>query len=823
MAVNPYDTNYDEEGLYTEDELFSPDEGTPMLANADRYDLGLHLNKQIEELCDKLKVSAGYCLEDNRLAGRLHHRTMAHCSTTTVEQYLTMFIHQLTTCVGEFISDHITELEHICAQYQHSEEYERLLNGGILPAKRLFDTYVLKNEALNMYENPVHMFLRIAAFCASECEATPCLKQTVQYLMNTQNPDSMLVLKYFFEAISSQLICCATPIMRSAGVVNGNLASCYILNPTLDCEKATMNMFTQELMPLLLAQSGVGISVTKFSQGAKSIHGLLNLLNSSVEFLNDRNVRPVSVAAYMELWHFQIQEFLVVKLPETPNRCGSIFQGVCIPELFFKLYNDNPMNMWYLFDPKVAYMLPDLYGEKFNQCYYQLISQGKAASCVTCKSIMFTLISTMIKTGTPYILYKEAMNEHHWYEPQGQAINCANLCAEIIQSPHNVTSVCNLANICLPRCLEVDSEVSPCENPFKPLYKNKHWKFSFQKLKHAVEVATMVVNCAIMGGTHASPGVARGQQDRSMGLGVQGLSDVFAILGHTYCDPASEELDTAIFEHMYYHAVKTSHAIVRRGNGAPYQGWEQSKLAAGEFHWESWKDVKPTIHMELWNDLRHEIQKCGTFNCQFIALMPTAGTSQVTGHSESFYPNYGNVVSHVSNKEEIMRSNMVFFESVDPADIRDVRASGGNVGEMSVELSKKYERFKTAFDYNPYEQIRRARARAPFIDQSQSFSLFLKETHVQKASFLKDLILFGAQQGLKTLVYYCRIQKCANLASLECLSKPGLFSHREAKEEESTANVMLSNAKILRAQGTKGEDLATAPQCNLSEYCVHCE
>lgn len=782
------------------------------------------LSNKIQELLNSLKISAAYNLEDNRLAGRLYHKLMRDNTTQTVEQYLSVFVDDLTACVRGFMYTYMAELNVICSNYQHSAAYHRILNNGILPATRLYDTYLLKSEDEDMYESIPHMFMRIAVFCACECEATLCFKKTIQHLTGVPDLSPLSIFSYFFDALSCQLVCCATPIMRCAGVNAGYLASCYILSPSLYSEEAAVTMLTTELMPLLLAKSGIGLSVTRFSQGSKGINNFLRVLNSCVEYVNDQNIRPVSVAVYMELWHYQICEFLSVKLPETPHRCGSIFQAVCIPQLFFDLYNENPLNEWYLFDPAIAFELPKLYGDKFVDCYYKLVQQKQYSGKVTCKALLFSLITTLVKTGTPYILKKESINKHHWFETQGCAINCANLCAEVIQAPNNVTSVCNLANVCLPHCLEVDESAGFENSVGQPRYQNKVWRFSFEKLQKAVEVATLVVNCAIMGGECATSGVMRGQKDKSMGLGVHGLADVFSILNLEYMQEAAEKLDIKIFENMYYHAVKTSSVIVMEGGGSPHHNWEKSKLAAGQFHWEGWENVTPTIALDVWNELRKRVKRHGTFNSQFLALMPTAGTSQLTGYSESFYPIFSNVSSHVSNKAEVLRANFVFLESVLPGDLEIVRACSAEVNNMPEELQHRYRVFRTAFDYNPKDQLLRVRKRAPFVDQSQSCSLFLKEEHVQKASFLKDLLLYGAALDLKTIIYYCRIQKTCSLSSLGCVLNGNQSSAvTQVNIGKNQVSGEASSASVGESTGTKGSSAQPTEQCAATCECLHCQ
>lgn len=745
-----------------------------------------------ESLINLLKVSAAWDFDANSLAGRLEHYLHQPKTTTTIKHYLSVFGSVLTNEVCQFLQNNNVELDAMCSAFKHSQDYERLLGIGILSAKRFYDTYLLKTKDPVIYESPVHFYMRQAVFCTCQVLKNDCFKITIQENVDMNWHDEirtdMDFVRYFFKPLATQLICCSTPVMRSAGVRDANLASCFIMSPDMSTETSAREALFDELPELLASKSGVGIDVTRFSFEGKNVTSCLKLISAETEYYNDRNVRPVGVAAYIELWHAQCQEFLSAKLPENPDRCNSLFQGVCIPNLFFEMYKKDPTDDWYFFDSTKASRLTGLYGDDFDKEYLRLVEQSDYVGCLSVKSVMFSLINTIIKTGTPYIILKDACNKHHWCQTQGDAINCANLCAEIIQqSQPGKTSTCNLVNICLPRCLKTDNEWSKyCKTGTdNEPSRGNNLRFCEEELKKATEVAVFIVNAVIAGGTCPTEGVYTAQSERSMGIGVHGLADVFADLGYTYIDNESEELNVRIFELMYFWALKTSHDIVYIGGGKPFKGWEKSKLANGRFHWNGWDRVLLTaVSQYEWDDLSDKIYEHGVFNSQFIALMPTVGSSQLTGMSESFYPFYGNMTSKVSNKEEIMRPNLTFLKHVRKQDLELIRYYSGDVYRFPPTPRQRYKRFLSAFDYDPECYIRMARARAPFVDQSQSMSLFLKEGNVKNASYLKNLLVLGYELGLKTLMYYCRVQKESKLSELECLSIKYNSNNYDSDEQE---------------------------------------
>lgn len=759
-----------------------------------------------EETLNSLKISGAWNLADNVRAGRLIHEAKASQVTKTVEEYLLVFENNLTGLVSDFLTNRAKKLDAIIKTFTSSPDYDRLLDRGHLAAVRYYDTYAMTSADGSMFESLPHFYMRIAAFCSTECTRRDPLKKTLKTMTLLDGrpvKHEIDCFLYFFQLLTKLLIIPPTPVLRGAGTRKSNLSSCFILSPELSSERRVVDRIMGDLSEVLKAKSGVGLNLSNFSQDGKSILSLLKVVNSQVEYFNDKNKRPVSVAAYLEIWHSQIQEFLSARMPENPDRCGAVFQGLCIPSLFFEMYDEDPDGMWYLFDPAHAPQLVMLYGQSFNEEYLRLVVEKKYSATVPLKALLFQLINCIIKTGSPYIICKDACNKHHWRETQGAAINSSNLCAEIIQqASEKSTAVCNLANVCLPSCVRTDRRVGVM--------------FDFALLQAAVEGCVLMINASMGATLDSVESVIRGQSARSMGIGVHGLADVFALLGWDYLDQHSALLDKGIFESLYYHAVRMSNLIVLVGGGKPFPGWEESNLANGKFHWEGWKDAEPTsVSHREWTVLRAKVTGVGTYNSQFIALMPTVGCSQLTGYSESFNPFFANIVSKVTNKEEVLRPNLTFLSRIEEDDRPQIRLCVGEVSKLPEPLRRKYSNFLSAFDMDPEDLIKRSRARAPYVDQSQSFSFFLKEELACSAKYLKKLLFLGHSLGLKTIMYYCRIKKITEMSDLECLAgkaEMGELGYGADSTKESSA--------CSYKEGGHGDR-----QCTVTDpsTCSHCQ
>ncbi|UNZ86690.1 ribonucleotide reductase large [Murine herpesvirus strain 4556] len=767
----------------------------------------------IDAAIAELKLMAGHSHEANVLAGRLLHFKMREVCTQTVAQFLDAFSSVLDEGLCAFIGNYSQSLDEMVQRYV-SGGFAAVKENGYLAAARFYDTYVLRNDV--KYESVPHMFMRISAFCAYHCIQNECLFKTLKHMeLDRGNvvENAMDLITYFFEMIASQQVCCATPVMRSAGLRDANLSSCFIFAPALDSEEKTVDAVFSELTKLLACKSGVGMDLSTYSHG-KNLHAVLKALDGQITYFNDHNIRPVSVAAYMEIWHTNIMDFLTAKLPENPERCGNLFQGVCIPEIFFRTYKNDPESNWYLFDPKKAEVLTNTYGYMFSIAYAGLVEQGAYEAVVPIKSVMFALVSCIIKTGGPYILNKKAINRHDWHEwstHQYRAINCANLCAEVIQYPGENVSTCNLANICLPKCLEDDKFVSG-----KSCLLTYEREFSIERLERATEAAVFIINACIHGGTLPTQRARRGQSDRSMGIGVQGLADTFAMMGLGYFDAGSEILDQKIAETLYFNALNTSINLVKIGKGEPYANYEQSKHSIGVLHWHDWDMCSPMVYTrDEWEDLARSCEVHGVYNSQFVAYMPTAGTGQITGYSDSFYPFYSSMSSKVSNKEEILRPNMTLMSRMSDSEVQTLRECNWDIAKLPEPLLQKYRIFLSAFDYEPSLYVRRAMLRAPFIDQSQSMTLFLNEDYASSASNIKNLLMYGWECGLKTLMYYCRIRKTATSNEFECVRRNSQQKYVNCADGEGAGGEEPSE-NCIKAEGAT---------CSLSvgASCLHCQ
>lgn len=311
-------------------------------------------------------------------------------------------------------------------------------------------------------------------------------------------------------------------------------------------------------------------------------------------------------------------------------------------------------------------------------------------------------------------------------------------CAEIIEySDAKESAVCNLASICLPAFV-ADKQ------------------FDFEKLASVTRDAIINLNEVIDGNFYPTEKTkASNARHRPVGLGVQGMADVFFKLGLPYASPEAKALDSKILETMYFHALDASCDLAKE-KGA-YETFADSPLSQGLFQFDLWgKEASSDLD---WAGLKEKIQKYGVRNSLLLALMPTASTSQIFGNTESFEPITSNLYKRQTLAGEFVVVNRYLIQELEALDLwtpemreKIVREGGSiqNIAEIPAHLR---DVFKTVWEISQRDLIDHAAARGPFVCQSQSMNLYFA-----KASFgtINSALFYGWKQGLKTGVYYTR-------------------------------------------------------------------
>ena len=326
-------------------------------------------------------------------------------------------------------------------------------------------------------------------------------------------------------------------------------------------------------------------------------------------------------------------------------------------------------------------------------------------------------------------------------------------CSEIIEyTSSSETAVCNLGSLALPRFVKGDT-------------------FDFEALRKYTAILTRNLDIVIDKTYYPTSRCSRSNfRHRPIGIGVQGLADVFALLRIPWTSTRATELNREIFENIYFAAATESmlrssceewRGLALNGNNC-YRSFEGSPVSQGKMQYHLWGETPKTTYLN-WSALE-KLCAGGMRNSLLIALMPTASTSQILGNNECIEPFTSNMYSRRVLAGEFMVVNKYLVEDLVrlglwTSEIRtEIIANGGSVQSIEKIPADLRELYRTVWEIPMKTIINLSRDRAPFVCQSQSLNLFIAEPTASKVS---SMHFYAWKAGLKTGCYYLRTKAAA--------------------------------------------------------------
>jgi len=466
---------------------------------------------------------------------------------------------------------------------------------------------------------------------------------------------------------------------------------------------------------------------------------MLRHVNATIRYVNQGGKRRGSAAIYLEPWHADIEDFIDIRKTtgDDERRCHDLFPAMWIPDLFMKRLERN--EDWTLFSPDEAPGLHEVWGEEFEKLYTKYEQEGRGRKTVKASELMRRIAMSQKETGTPYMLYKDAANSKSNQQNLG-TIKSSNLCTEIIEySSAEETAVCNLASICLPKFV-------------------KHGGVDVERLRQVAYDATVNLNRVI--DKNYYPTVATensNEKHRPIGIGVQGLADVFMMLRIPYDSPEARELNRSMFETIYLGSMQASIDLAEK-DGA-YESYDGSPLSRGLLQFDLWGYKGPLIWEEHWKTVREKLKKHGARNSLLLAPMPTASTSQIFDNYEAFEIHTSNLYKRETLAGEFVVVNKHLVKHMQELGlwsrkmVDKIISSNGSVQgieEIPEDVRKIY---KTVWETSQKVVIDMAADRGVFICQSQSMNIHMANPTLDQ---IASLHLYAWKKGLKTGMYYLR-------------------------------------------------------------------
>jgi len=619
------------------------------------------------------------------------------------------------------------EVLEVSAKVKEDIKHDRDFDFGYFGLKTLEKGYLQKIDG-DIIETPQYLYMRVA--------------------IGIHGHDIDRVLETY-DALSRGLFIHATPTLFNAGTHRPQMSSCFLIANKEDSIDGIYDT-VKECARISKWAGGIGLHVHDVRANKSHIRGtngtsdgiipMLRVYNSTARYVNQAGRRKGSIAVYLEPWHADIMDFLEIRLNQGDEeaRCRDLFSAMWIPDLFMKRVETN--GKWSLFCPDKAKGLSDVYGKEFDELYEKYESEGLATKTIPAVEVWKSIIKSQSETGTPYMLYKDACNEKSNHKHIG-TIKSSNLCTEILEyTDKEETAVCNLASIALPKYVDVEKK-----------------EFNHEELHRVTKMVTRNLNKVIDKNFYPTEnGMRSNMRHRPIGIGVQGLADVFILLRMTFGSEESRKLNRDIFETIYHASLESSCELSEMYG--TYETFKGSPFSKGILQFDMW-DRDPQFSGRYDWDAMRKLVKKGTRNSLLLAPMPTASTSQILGNNECFEPYTTNIYLRrtlagefvVVNKHLVEDLKKIGLWSKEMKDLM-VKANGSvqNIIDIPDDLKELY---KTVWEMSQKTIIDMAADRGVYIDQSQSMNLFVESPTVSK---LSSMHMYAWKTGLKTGMYYLR-------------------------------------------------------------------
>jgi ribonucleoside-diphosphate reductase alpha subunit len=459
---------------------------------------------------------------------------------------------------------------------------------------------------------------------------------------------------------------------------------------------------------------------------------------------NGGGKRNGSFAIYLEPWHADIEIFLQMRKNHGDEelKARDLFYALWIPDLFMERMKTD--GTWTLMCPDECPGLSDVYGDEFNALYTKYETQGKGRRTVKARELWFQVLDAQMETGTPYLLYKDACNRKSNQKNVG-IIKSSNLCTEVVQySDDKETAVCNLASIALPSFVDNSSETIV---------------FDYEKLHNITRVVTENLNSIIDINFYPTPKTERSNfRHRPIGIGVQGLADVFMMMNIPFHSEEAKQINRQIFETIYHGAIEKSCELARKEG--PYETFDGSPASQGILQFDLW-GVNPNEQEQRydWDGLKEKIKMFGLRNSLLVAPMPTASTSQILGFNECIEPITSNIYNRRTLAGEFILANKYLMNDLIELDLwnekikNNIIANHGSIQHIEIIPQHIRDKYKTVWEIPMRHLIDMAADRGAYICQSQSLNLWLEDPNY---SMLTSMHFYSWSKGLKTGIYYLR-------------------------------------------------------------------
>ena len=632
------------------------------------------------------------------------------------------FIQDLTSqgLYGEYILKNYTKEDILELEKELKPERDFIFTySGI---KLLKDRYLVQNYNREILELPQQMFMGIAMHLA----------------IPEKKHKRVMWAKRFYDVLSSLKATMATPTISNARKPFYQLSSCFI-----DTVSDSLNGIYKSLDNFAKVSKfggGMGIYIGKVRALGSPIRGFkgasggiipwVKLFNDTAIAVDQLGVRSGSVAIWLDAWHKDVPEFLQIRTNNGDDRkkAHDVFPGICYPDLFWKLAEENLDATWYMMCPHEiklikGYSLEDYYGSEWEKRYYDCVNDERIEKrTITIRDIVRLIIKSAAETGTPFAFYRDVANKMNPNKHKGM-IYSSNLCTEIMQNMSSIEImqnevldengdkiiiektkagdfvVCNLSSIVLGNINVLDDE----------------------ELDYIIETQIRAMDNVIDLNYYSVPyAEVTNKRYRGIGLGTSGYHHMLANNKIHWNAESHKNFADKVYEKINYYAIKASMNIAKeKGKYNEFEGsdWENGDY----FKFRNYNSKK-------WQKLSEDVKKYGMRNGYLMAVAPNGSTATIAGTSEGIDP----IMSRFYLEEK----------------------KGSIIPKTAPNLSfENFWYYNSAYNIDQSLCVEINGIRQRHIDQGQSFNLYITTEYTMRQ--IMNLYIKACKSNVKS-IYYVR-------------------------------------------------------------------
>ncbi|KYH45880.1 ribonucleoside-diphosphate reductase subunit alpha [Branchiibius sp. NY16-3462-2] len=560
----------------------------------------------------------------------------------------------------------------------------------------------------------------------------------------------------FYRKMASLDYLAAGSTLVNAGTQTPQLSNCFVMQMDDDIEHIATSM--RDVMWLTKGTGGIGLSVTKLRSEGSPIRSNNTASTGPIPFMHtiDSILRAVSrggkkfgaLCFYMENWHLDFPQFLDLRqnAGDPYRRTRTANTAVWISDEFMKrvVADDD----WYLFDPLETPDLVELVGDDFSRRYAEYVALAERGGLRSFKKVRAkeqwkAILVSLQTTSHPWLTWKDTINQRALNDNTG-TIHLSNLCTEITlpQDRDNV-SVCNLASINLSRHL--------VEGQWDWDRLAESTRLAVRQLDNLIDIT----KSSVQQSEHSN------SQNRAIGLGLMGFTDVVERLGLSYASPEAADLIDEVTEFIAWHAIDTSCDLAAE-RGA-YPNFEGSGWSKGLVPFDTLEvleqrrgvpvDVDRTARLD-WDALRTKVRQ-GVRNATLMAIAPTASIGLVAGTTPGLDPQFSQLFSRATSAGKFLEVNRNLVAALQERGLWEqvreelLRAQGdlSAVPGIPEDLLTTYQ---TSFQLPPDAYLVIASRAQKWIDQAISRNIYLESRDV---GAMAELYVDAWRKGVKTTYY----------------------------------------------------------------------